>query len=136
MMSMIYFNYQILKGENKMKLEKLLKNGGYNTTASQLRKQLGWDGSEKINPNPIVCLSDADLTVWIWDDGEGWGILRDDSSGFSSIICYGPGKSYDDQQSLAAQFVDWDVKKLASKLGKEEMALITKIAKENRWLEA
>ena len=118
-----------------MKLETLLKKGGYISTPENLREELGWDGSEKINPRPIINLKDADLTVWIWNDGENWGILRDDSAGFKSIICNGMGLSGEDEESLAAQWVDWDVSILRRRLGKDRFEIIKEIAIKNYWLE-
>ncbi len=116
-----------------MKLETLLKNGGYYSTADSTRKELQWDGSEIISNSPIV--QDDGLTVWTWRDGDNWGILRDDSTGFKSIICDGSALSGEDEESLAAQWVDWDVSILKNRLGKDRYDIIRKIAIGHYWLE-
>lgn len=116
-----------------MRLETLLKNGGYYSTADSTRKELQWDGSEIISNSPIV--QDDGLTVWTWRDGDNWGILRDDSTGFKSIICDGSALSGEDEESLAAQWVDWDVSILKKRLGKDRYDIIRKIAIGHYWLE-
>lgn len=57
-------------------------------------------------------------------------IVREDGSGFSSACLY---NSLDDQKTIAAWNVDFDIKILTEWIGEDEVYLCLDIAKENYW---
>jgi hypothetical protein len=112
-----------------MKIEKMLKEGGYFTKPEKIAEIIGSPIADISLGDPITPCPGHDLTIWPWEDDNGnHGFLRDDSAGFSSVCI---DDSRDDQLRLAAWNADFDIKIL--NLDEEVLVLALEDARENQW---
>lgn len=92
-------------------------------------EEMGLDGNENVSL-PLVDPKNADLTVWAWESENGdCGFLRDDSAGWRAI---GSG-TREDQLTLAAWNVDFDIRLLKDFLDDDDLALALEDAQANSW---
>lgn len=114
-----------------MRAANYLKKFEYVTTEDDLKKTLGF-ANDDTDPLYIwEMYRNGGMTIYKWRCGDFWGFLRDDSSGWSGCTVF---ESHDDEEWLAAQNADYDVKEALKRRGDGiDWKYILKIAQEWQW---